>query len=58
MLEIILDFAIYKNQIENLENKKNIEVLEVKNSNDSKDIAFIKLKIFDLQEFLEEIKEF
>lgn len=55
---MILDFAIYKDQIQNLENKKNIEVLEINKCDENKNVVFVKLKILDLQEFLEEIKEF
>ena len=48
MLQMILDLAIFTSQIKNLENKNNIEILEIHNSKDNKDITFIKLKILSI----------
>lgn len=55
-MELIVDFAIHRGEINNLKTYYNsLEVLEVQNNTDSKDYAFVKIKILDLQEFMEEL---
>lgn len=54
-MEIIVDFALNNEEISNLNTYRCIEVLEVNNMELSQTVSMVKIKILDLQEFLEQL---